>query len=249
MDNQIDQPVSGSTNMQRILVVDDAADTRLTLSLRLQREGYLVSTANGAADAFKMIELDGLPHLIILDIMMPEVDGFTFAKEVRELSEIPIIFLSAVTDTDTKIEGLTQFAEDYVTKPFDFGELSARIHRVLARAAPQQSSDPEIKIDKRLRVNFAQQYIIVDKKQLALTPTENRILRALYVERGRVVSAPFLLSQVWDTAHQGTIESLWVHMRRLRAKIEADPSDPQYVVTVRGKGYCLPQPQSSGPDE
>ena len=247
MDFRLDQPNNDLIDMQRILVVDDAADTRLTLSLRLQREGFLVSTAKSASDAFKVLESEGLPHLVLLDIMMPGIDGFTFAREIRGLGDVPIIFLSAVTDTETKVEGITQFAEDYVTKPFEFGELSARIRRVLARSAPEQNSDPEITVDDSLRVNFAQQYAVVCSEQVALTPTENRILRTLFSNRGRVVSSSSLLSKAWDPVRQGTIESLWVHIRRLRAKIEADPDNPRYVVTVRGRGYCLPRQKISDP--
>ena len=246
MDYPPDQLDNDLIEMQRILIVDDAADTRLTLSLRLQREGFLVSTAKNASDAFNVLESEGLPHLVLLDIMMPGIDGFTFAREIRGLGDVPIIFLSAVTDTETKVEGITQFAEDYVTKPYEFGELAARIRRVLARSMPEQNPDPEFTVDDDLRVNFAQQYAIACSKQVALTPTENRILRALFRNRGRTVSSTSLMSQAWgDPVRHGTIESLWVHIRRLRAKIEVDPDNPHYVTTVRGRGYCLQQQQIS----
>ena len=241
MDYKIDQPGSDFTELKRIMVVDDAADTRLMLSLRLQREGFLVSTASSGSDALTTVESDGLPHLVILDIMMPEMDGFAFANEMRKFGDVPIIFLSAVTDTDTKVEGITQFAEDYVTKPFEFPELLARVRRVLTRTTPDQNMDPEIEIDENLSVNFAQQYAIMGEERIPLTPTENRILRTLYSNRGRVISPTYLLSKAWDPVRQGTVESLWVHIRRLRNKIEEDPNNPLYVMTVRGQGYCLPK--------
>jgi DNA-binding response OmpR family regulator len=225
----------------RILVVDDAADTRLLLNLRLQREGYDVFTASSGAEALEVIQREGLPHLVLLDIMMPGMDGFSVATELRRMGDISIIFLSALSDVDTKVEGLNRFAEDYVTKPFDFSELSARIRRVLLRVATDQNADPEQTVDERLRVNFAQQYAIMDDLQITLTPTENRLLHILFNNRGRVLSPGFLLAKAWDPVRRGTVESLWVHMRRLRSKIEPDADNPRYVVTVRGQGYCLPQ--------
>jgi DNA-binding response OmpR family regulator len=230
-----------ATERIRILVVDDAADTRLLLNLRLQREGYEVLTAGSGAEAFEVIEKEGLPHLVLLDIMMPGMDGFAVASELRRMGDISIIFLSALSDTDTKVEGLNRFAEDYVTKPFDFSELSARIRRVLLRVATDINADPEQVVDERLRVNFAQQYAVVDNLQITLTPTENRLLHILFNNRGRVLSPGFLLAKAWDPVRRGTVESLWVHMRRLRSKIEPDADNPRYVVTVRGQGYCLPQ--------
>lgn len=242
MNTQLEQINGDLTDPKRILVVDDAADTRLMLSLRLQREGFLVSSAKTGPDTLKTITTQGLPHLVILDIMMPGMDGFTVAEEIRKLGDVPIIFLSALTDTETKVEGITQFAEDYVTKPFEFQELLARIHRVMKRTTPNQNIDPVISISDRLQVNFAQQYAVVGNEQISLTPTENRILRTLYSNRGRVITANYLLTKAWDPVRQGSVESLWVHIRRLRNKIEEDPDHPQYVVTVRGQGYCLPQP-------
>jgi DNA-binding response OmpR family regulator len=225
----------------RILVVDDAADTRLLLNLRLQREGYEVLTASSGVEALSIIQQEGLPHLVLLDIMMPGMDGFAVASELRRMGDISIIFLSALSDTDTKVEGINRFAEDYVTKPFDYAELSARIRRVLLRVATNQEADPEQVVDEYLRVNFAQQYAVVQNEQITLTPTENRLLHILFNNRGRVLSPGFLLAKAWDPVRQGTVESLWVHMRRLRSKIEPDPDNPRYVVTVRGQGYCLPQ--------
>ena len=241
MDDRL-EPTNGNRSiLKRILIVDDAADTRLMLSLRLKREGFLVSSANSGADALKTIATEGLPHLVILDIMMPGMSGFDIAEEFRKLGNVPIIFLSALTDTETKVEGITQFAEDYITKPFEFPELLARIGRVLKRVSPDQNMDPVLTIDDRLGVNFAQQYAVFDDEQISLTPTEGRILRTLYSNRGRVLSASFLLSKAWDPVRQGSVESLWVHIRRLRNKIEEDPDNPQYVVTIRGQGYCMPQ--------
>lgn len=241
MNDQL-EPINGEkTNLKRILIVDDAADTRLMISLRLRREGFEVSSASNGTEALNTIAREGLPNLAVLDIMMPGMSGFGIAEEIRKLGNIPIIFLSALTDTETKVEGITQFAEDYITKPFEFSELLARIDRVLKRAVPTQNMDPVLVIDDRLSVNFAQQYALIDDEQIALTPIEGRILHTLYDSRGQVLSANQLLSKAWDPLRPGTVESLWVHIRRLRNKIEEDSENPKYVVTIRGQGYCLPQ--------
>ncbi len=241
-----EQSVLENNDPKRILVVDDAVDTRLMLNLRLQREGYTVYTASNGSEALEIVQREGLPNLVILDIMMPGMDGFTVANELRRMGDIPIIFLSALSDTDTKVEGLNRFAEDYVTKPFTFSELLARVRRVLLRVASDQTVNPELMIDEKLRINFAQQYAINGPDQITLTPTENRLMHILYNNRGRVLSPGFLLAKAWDPLRKGTVESLWVHIRRLRSKIEPDPDNPRYVVTVRGQGYCLPQRNSMG---
>ncbi|MBK8799256.1 MAG: response regulator transcription factor [Anaerolineales bacterium] len=205
MDNRV-RTINNNHDSARILVVDDAADTRLMLSLRLQREGYTILTAGGGQEAIEMVAKEGLPDLAVLDIMMPGMDGFVVADELRQMGDIPVIFLSALSDTNTKVEGLNRYAEDYVTKPFAFSELLARIRRVLMRVAPERTLEPELQIDDRLRINFSQQYAVMDDKQITLTPTENRIMNILYHNRGRVLSPGFLLSKVWDlTQRHGRI--------------------------------------------
>jgi DNA-binding response OmpR family regulator len=234
--SQAEQPVA-----QRILIVDDDSDVRSMLALRLKREGFTVFAAGSKPEALEIARQEGMPDLAILDIMMPDADGFSVAEELQALAPVPVIFLSAVTDTERKVEGISLYAEDYVTKPYVFSELLARIRRVLTRSSTETHADPEQVIDERLRINFAQQYAIVDDNQLVLTPTETRLLQALFANRGRVLSPGYLLSKAWDPTHTGTVESLWVHIRRLRSKIEPDPDQPRYLVTVRGQGYCLPQ--------
>jgi len=230
-----------TSDSARILIVDDAADTRLMLSLRLQREGYVILPASSGREALDIVNRQGLPDLAVLDIMMPGMDGFGVADELRQMGDVPIIFLSALSDTNTKVEGINRYAEDYVTKPFAFSELLARIRRILLRVAPERAMEPELPVDDHLHINFSQQYAVVDDQQITLTPTENRIMNVLYHNRGRVLSPSFLLAKVWDPTRKGTVESLWVHVRRLRSKIEPDPDNPRYVLTVRGQGYCMPQ--------
>lgn len=225
---------------QRILVVDDDVDTRTMLSLRLQREGYQVLAAPSGDEALEVVRREGLPNLVLLDIMLPDRDGFAVAEDLRAIAPLPIIFISALSDVERKVEGISRFAEDYVTKPFAFSELLARVRRVLSRTVADTLADPEQVVDDRLRVNFAQHYAVVDGSHVVLTPTETRLLQILYNNRGRVLSAGFLLAKAWDPTQRGTVESLWVHVRRLRNKVEEDPDNPRYVVTVRGQGYCLP---------
>lgn len=236
-----DLPLSDPRTPHRLLVVDDDVDTRTMLTLRLEREGFVVLPAGSGAAALEVVRNEGIPSLVLLDIMLPDMDGFAVAEELRTLGAMPVIFLSALSDTDRKVEGISRYAEDYVTKPFAFSELLARIQRVIARAASDPQADPEQVIDERLRINFAQNYAVLDDKQITLTPTEVRLLNILYSNRGRVLSAGFLLAKAWEPVHRGTVESLWVHIRRLRNKVEPDPEHPRYVVTVRGQGYCLPQ--------
>ena len=136
--------------------------------------------------ALEIVKQEGLPHLVILDIMMPGMDGFAVANELRKIGDVSIIFLSALSDTETKVEGLTRYAEDYITKPFAFTELLARVRRVLVRTSTERAVDPELVIDEGLRINFAQQYAVVNNQQITLTPTENRLLHVLYNNRGPI---------------------------------------------------------------
>jgi DNA-binding response OmpR family regulator len=241
---------SNKREAQRILVVDDTKDARQLLLLRLQREGYSVITASRAAEALELVREQGLPHLAIVDILMPGMDGLELANHLRRMGDLPIIFLSALSDPEVKADALNRYAEDYVTKPFHFAELLARVRRILLRtSADQKSANLEETIDEHLRVNFSQQYIITNGERIALTPIENRILHVLYTNRGRVIPPDVLLSKVWSLDQKGTMDSLWVHIRRLRDKIEPDPDHPRYVITMRRQGYCLLRLDQMGPVE
>jgi DNA-binding response OmpR family regulator len=227
---------------QKILIVDDAPETRIMLSLRLEREGYTISTASNGREALDWVRREGLPHLVLLDILMPDMNGFTVAEELRGMGDVPIIFLSGLSDTNTITEGINRYAEDYVTKPFAFSELLARIRRVLLRVATHEISDLESVVDDHLRINFAQHYVVIDGNKVPLTPIENRLLFLLFNHRGRVLSPDYLMAKVWDPVQKGTMGSLWVHIRRLRSKIESNADTPRYLITIRGQGYCLQYP-------
>jgi DNA-binding response OmpR family regulator len=241
MDSQEAQ-AEPSPDPQRILVVEDTKDARNLLTLRLEREGYQVIAASRGAEALELVKEQGLPHLAILDILMPGMDGLELANYLRRMGDVPIIFLSALSDPEVKTDAINRFAEDYITKPFHFAELLARVRRILLRTASEPPVSPEEQIDERLRINFAQQYVVVAQDRISLTPIENRILHVLYTHRGRTISPETLLAKVWSPHQKGSLESLWVHVRRLRDKIEPEPDKPSYIVTMRGQGYCLLQP-------
>ncbi len=228
---------------QKILVVDDTKDTRHLLTMRLEREGYRVSAAGRATEALEIVKEQGLPHLAILDILMPGMDGLELANHLRRMGDLPIIFLSALSDPDVKTDAINRYAEDYITKPFHFGELLARIRRILLRTTTEPPASPEETIDERLRINFAQQFVMVNGERVSLTPIENRIMHVLFSHRGRTIAPDLLLAKVWSPHQKGSLESLWVHVRRLRDKIEPDPDKPRYLVTMRGQGYCLLRPE------
>jgi DNA-binding response OmpR family regulator len=239
-------PAISDQEQQRILVVDDTKDARHLLALRLEREGYKVITASRASEALEVVKEQGLPQLAILDILMPGMDGLELANHLRRMGDLPIIFLSALSDPEVKTDAINRYAEDYITKPFHFGELLARIRRILLRSASEPPISPEEEIDEELRINFAQQYVVAGAARISLTPIENRIMHVLFTHRGRTISPETLLAKVWSPHQKGSLESLWVHVRRLRDKIEPDPDKPRYIVTMRGQGYCLLRPEQIG---
>jgi DNA-binding response OmpR family regulator len=241
-----DEQRPAAEEQQKILVVDDTKDARHLLTMRLEREGYKVIAASRGAEALDLVREQGLPHLAILDILMPGMDGLELANHLRRMGDLPIIFLSALSDPDVKTDAINRYAEDYVTKPFHFGELLARVRRILLRSASEPPASPEELIDDHLRINFAQQYVIADGERVSLTPIENRIMHVLFTHRGRTISPEMLLAKVWSPHQKGSLESLWVHVRRLRDKIEPDPDKPRYIVTMRGQGYCLLRPDQIG---
>lgn len=222
-----------------ILVVDDAADTRNILSLRLRQDGFHVWVAAGPSEALALIDTDGLPDLILLDKMMREMDGFEFARVLQSRGDVPIIFLSVQSDAETKAEGISRYAEDYIIKPFAYPELVARIRRVLNRPTRSDASTAETALSESIRVNFVEQYAVVNGERVVLTPTESRLLELLFNNRGRVLSPDYLLRRLWSDPGQASDESLWFQIRRLRTKLEDNPAEPRHLVTVRGEGYSL----------
>ena len=219
-----------------VLLVDDDLTLLSVLSRRVGRAGFEVLTATSGPAALKQLE-KSWPALLVIDLMMPGMDGFELARRVKQLADLPIIVLSAVEASEAKVSALELYAEDYVTKPFDPDELVARIQRVLRRASvgsPQISfSNGEVEVD------LASRRITTPTGSHQLTPTEARLLQVLASAVERVVPTDELLGRVWTDADGADPSYLWVTVRRLRRKLEADPDHPRYLITERGIGYRL----------
>lgn len=224
---------------RRILVVDDDPDIVMTVAMTLELEGFEVTTAGSADEAEEQIARHGLPHLALVDIMMPGTDGLEFCRKVQSYCDLPVILLTAVDDDQTKVSAIDEIAEDYVTKPFHKPELVARVKRVLRRLGNFEFRlEPETKIDEHLAVDFAGKRAKVDGRDVSLTPTETKILHILLANSRRTVRTDFLLGRLWP--HDEVFEdTLRVHVHRLRQKIEPNTSSPRYLVTHRGEGYVF----------
>jgi DNA-binding response OmpR family regulator len=235
---------SGTASGERsqVLIAESNMATRILLSTSLQREGYTVYAASTAEEVTEIIKQHGAPDLAILGMLHAGLDSFALASDLQRKGKVPILFLAPSTDMERKAEGLAALVNDYIPRPFTVSDVLMRVHhRLTQHTTSTNGADPhEVVIDERLRLNVVQQSVKLDNAQISLTPTEARLLDALCQHRGRVLSPGFLLAKAWDTLQGGTIQSLWVHIRRLRNKIEPDPQHPRYVVTVRGQGYCLP---------
>ena len=189
------------------------------------------------AEALQTFEME-LPDLVILDIMMPKLDGFEVCRRLREWSQIPVIMLSARGDESDKVKCLDLGADDYITKPFGASELIARVKAVLRRteAATAIPTQPSF-TSGDLEVNFAQRRITVSGKEVKLTPTEYTLLQEFTLNAGKVLTHTYLLNKVWGPEYREEREYLHVFIRRLRAKLEPDPTNPRYIMTVPGVGY------------
>lgn len=228
----------------RILLVDDEPDIRWTVSALLEAEGFQVTTAGSAQEALRRVEEEGLPHLAVVDIMMPEVDGLELCRRLHAFSDLPVIMLTAVDDQQTITAAIREFAEDYVVKPFDPEELTARIQRVLGRLeTPESTAGRRVEVDSRLTLDLAAGRAVVEGVAVELTPTERRLLHVLLRNAGRPVSTAHLLQRVWPR-EEVFEDSLRVHVHRIRRKIEEDPSSPRYLLTQRGLGYRFEVPSA-----
>jgi len=224
----------------RILVVDDDPDILRLVREKLDHAGFEVSTAASGQQGLDMIERRGLPHLAIVDVMMPVMDGFEFCRTVQQFSDLPVIMLTAVDEEETVIRGIELFAEDYITKPFSPRELVARVQRVLRRIGDfVYALDPVIQVDDYLSVDFAHQQAIIGGQPKTLTPTESKLLYILMRNAGRPVSTDFLLRRLWPL-EEVFEDTLRVHIHRLRQKIEPKPGQSRYIITERGTGYSFP---------
>ena len=222
---------------QRILLVDDDPHLLVVLSEQLRDDGYEVATARDGQEALRRLEA-GWPDLILLDLMMPRVDGLALARQIKAEADLPIIVLSAIDTADSKARLLDEVAEDYVAKPYHYPELRARVQRVLRRLGdriPRQSLvlGPDLTLDLHRRA------ATVRGREVRLTPTESRLLHALAANLGEVVSTETLVARGWADTDEADASYVWVSMRRLRQKVEVDPDRPVHLLTVRGIGYRL----------
>jgi two-component system, OmpR family, KDP operon response regulator KdpE len=219
-----------------ILLVDDDLTLLSVLSRRVGRAGYEVRTAQSGASALKQLE-GSWPALLVIDLMMPGMDGFELARRVKQLADLPIIILSAVDASEAKVSALELYAEDYVTKPFDPDELVARIQRILRRSPPGK---PSISLgDGQVEIDLASRRVMTPAGPQALTRTEARMLSVLAGAIDRVVATDTLLERVWSDADGAEPSYVWVTIRRLRRKLEEDPDRPKHLLTERGLGYRL----------
>jgi len=221
----------------RILVVDDDPNLLVVLADQLRADGFEVTTARDGVEALRRLE-HAWPDLLVIDMMMPRMDGLTLAREVKDRADLPIIVLTAIDTGDHKADLLDEVAEDYVTKPYHYPELRARIIRVLKRLGdkvPRQS----LVLGPRLILELHRREAVVSGKAVALTPTESRLLYALAANLGNTVTTETLLARGWSETEDADPSYVWVTMRRLRQKVEPDPNRPIHLLTVRGVGYRL----------
>jgi DNA-binding response OmpR family regulator len=219
---------------EKILLVDDEPTLLATLALNLRASGYDVVTASDGATALEIARTES-PDLIVLDLMMPELDGLTVTRTLRQVSDTPILVLTARTGELDKIIGLESGADDYMTKPFSLGELQARLRALLRRAGPRRTSD-EIRSGD-LVLNLVSRRAYLGDKELVLSPKEFSLLAELMRHQGAVLSRDLLLTRVWGYDFFGDSRTVDVHVRWLREKIEPNPSEPSRITTVRGIGY------------
>ena len=222
---------------RRILVVDDEPRMTRFIRMNLDLEGFSVHEAFDGKEALDRVR-EVLPDLVILDVMMPKMDGFQTLQMMREVSSVPVIMLTARASEDDRVRGLELGADDYITKPFSPRELVSRVKAVLRRTEPSSVSGKEpIAVDERLQIDLDRREIFVEGKPVKLRPTEFRLLYHLVSNAGWVVPHDQLLAKVWGYEYQTETHYLRLYINYLRDKLEQDPHNPRYILTERGVGY------------
>ena len=229
--------MSSDKTKYKILAVDDEKRMVRFIQLNLEQDGFQVVTAYNGKEALEQVRTQ-LPDLVLLDIMMPDINGFEVLKKIREVSSVPVIMLTAKGEEDDRIQGLELGADDYITKPFSPRELVSRIRAVLRRTkAFKEDQIDIIKVDDRLTIDFSRREVWVEGKKVDLRPTEYRLLYHLVNNAGWVMTHEMLLSKVWGYEYRDESGLLRLYITYLRKKIEPDPSNPRYIFTERGVGY------------
>ena len=221
----------------RILTVEDDERIRTAVKMALEDEGWTVEESSSGEEALERFNRQAA-DVVLIDIMLPGIDGFELCRQVRKTSDVPIVMVTARADTHDVVAGLEAGADDYLTKPFAPKELSARIRALLRRARPSQPGNARLAFGD-LEVIPDEGKVLVSGNELHVTKTEFRLLCELASSPGRVFSREALLDRVWGYGYFGDGRLVDVHVRRLRTKIEQDPANPRHVVTVRGLGYRL----------
>jgi DNA-binding response OmpR family regulator len=223
----------------RVLIVDDEPRYLRLLEANLRTEGYEVLTARDGVEALEVLAIQPV-DLILLDVLLPRLDGFSVCQRVRQFSSVPIIMLTARGEEQERVRGLDVGADDYLVKPFSVMELLARVRAVLRRAQVRQGKYEGTFTHGNLRVDYARAEVYRNHQLVYLSATEYRLLLQFTHNVGRVLSAEELLTGVWGPEYRSDREILWVTIARLRQKIEDDPHDPRHIVTRPGLGYLMP---------
>lgn len=222
---------------RRILVVDDEERMVRFIRLNLEHDGFQVVEAFRGAQAIDKLR-SSLPDLILLDVMLPDIDGFEVLRMIREISSVPVIMLTAKGEEDDRVRGLELGADDYITKPFSPRELVSRVRAVLRRTESTAGTiHGLIEVDDRLKLDFDRREVWVDGELVQLRPTEYRLLYHLVQNAGWVVTHDQLLAKVWGYEYRDEPHYVRLYINYLRKKIEKDPANPQYILTERGVGY------------
>ncbi len=222
-----------------ILLIEDEPQMRRFLRITLQSHGYRLVEAATAQEGLMQATTRN-PDVVLLDLGLPDLDGLEVTRRLREWTQMPIIVISAREQEQDKVKALDAGADDYLTKPFNAGELLARI-RVALRHAARQSADQQepVFLLRNLRVDLAQRQVFVDDREVHLTPNEYKLLLVLIRHAGKVITHRQLLQEVWGPAHVNEVQYLRVYMTQLRHKLEADPARPQFLLNEPGIGYRL----------
>ena len=219
-----------------VLLVDDDKSLIAVVARRLLREGFRVRTAESGPKALAELESDW-PAIIVVDLMMPRMDGFELCRRIKRIADLPIIVLSALDSSESKVFALEEYAEDYITKPFDPDELVARIQRVLRRIPGER---PTFRLGGgEVEIDLATRRLRTPEGEHPITRTESRLLHVLVAAVDRIVPTDAILDKVWAESEGADPSYVWVTVRRLRRKLERDPDNPRFLLTERGVGYRL----------
>jgi DNA-binding response OmpR family regulator len=227
-----------SPESRTILVVDDEPHIVRFTAMNLEVEGFRVETAGNGLEALEVLDQRGPVDLVVLDVMMPELDGFETLRRIRDQSSVPVIFVTVRGDEADRVAGLDLGADDYLTKPFSPRELISRIRALFRRI---EATDPprlhEVVVDDWLAINFDQSMVITDGREVHLRPTEYRLLYQLVNNSGQLLSHDNLLERVWGPEYRGEHQYVRTYVTYLRQKLERDPRNPEYILSERGLGY------------